>query len=132
MTRNSLRQAAALGLTVGLLAVTVPAASAKTGDVRRSGTCSRSATWKLKASPENGRVEVEAEVDSNVVGQAWSVVIRDNGVAVASATGITLAPSGSFSINRVIANRAGTDVISLRATNARTGEVCTGSLSYTD
>lgn len=81
--------------------------------------------------PENGSIQVEAEVDSNVVGQSWSVVLRDNGVRVFAGTRITLAPSGSFSVNRVIANALGDDVIALRATNAATGEVCSGRLTFT-
>ncbi len=57
-----------------------PPASAKGGDdVRRSGRCSAGSTWTMKAKPDDGRIEVDLEVDSNRVGQVWSVVLADNG-----------------------------------------------------
>jgi hypothetical protein len=40
-----------------------PTAPAKLGDVRVQGTCSGSSTSKLKLSEEDGRIEVEFEVD---------------------------------------------------------------------
>ena len=39
------------------------AAAAKDGDVIREGACSGGTDWKLKLSPENGRIETEFEVD---------------------------------------------------------------------
>ena len=52
---------AALTLT-SLLAVAGPVA-AKDGDVIRRGQCTGASTWKLKLSPENGRISVEFQVD---------------------------------------------------------------------
>ena len=66
------------------------------GGVRADGTCSAGATWKLKAKNDNGALEVEAEVDSNVVGQTWTWRLKDNGVRVANGSSVTVAPSGSF------------------------------------
>lgn len=40
--------------------------SAKDGDVTRRGSCTARSDWKLKLSPENGRIEVEFEVDQTV------------------------------------------------------------------
>jgi hypothetical protein len=126
----------ALLLGIPASALTASAASASSGsgkggggDVRASGSCSSGGTWKLKAKHDNARIEVEAEVDTNRVGQTWSWRITDNGVGVASGTARTVAPSGSFSVERLIANRAGTDRIALRATNAATGQVCSGTVS---
>ena len=82
---------------------------------------------KLKAKHDDGRIEVEAEVDTNRRGQVWSVTLRDNGVTVWSGQRTTIGPSGSFSVNKRIANRAGTDVISVRAT--RGSAVCATQLS---
>src|SRR4051812_3497230 len=89
-------------VTTGLVAcapllATAPA-HAKDGRVKTSGSCSSGATWKLKAQPDDGRVEVELEVDSNVVGQTWSVQIADNGTSIFSGTRRTTAPSGSFEV----------------------------------
>ena len=68
-----------LRLTIAsVLALTVvgsAAAHANPADVIRRGNCSGSSDWKLKLSPEDGRIEVEYEVDSNVAGQTWQVRI---------------------------------------------------------
>ena len=64
---------------VGAIAMTVAGTAAPAfagnGDVVRQGACSGSADWKLKLSPEDGRTEVEYEVDSNVNGQNWRVTL---------------------------------------------------------
>ena len=96
--------------------------------MRTSGTCSQGATWKLKAKTDDGRLEVELEVDSNRVGQSWSVRLKDNGVLVWSGTRTTLAPSGSFEVERRIANRAGTDTITAYARHAASGQTCSARL----
>ena len=67
--------AAVLALSVAGAAPAV----AKGGDVIREEACSGSADWKLKLSPQDGRIEVEYEVDSNVCGQRWRVRITKNG-----------------------------------------------------
>jgi hypothetical protein len=120
-----------LALSVPLSATAASAASgqSKGGGVSATGSCSSAGTWKLKAKHDNARIEVEAEVDTNKVGQTWSWTLTDNAVKVASGTARTVAPSGSFTVNRLIANRAGTDRISLRASNAATGQVCSGTVS---
>jgi hypothetical protein len=120
--------AAALGLTAS--AVATPAlASGGDDDVRRSGHCSANSTWKLKAKPDDGRIEVEGEVDSNRVGQHWTWRILHNGGVSARGTSTTVAPSGSFSVERRVVNAAGTDRIGWRSHNAATGESCSGSLT---
>ncbi len=111
-------------------ASTAVPAMAKDGDVIRRGDCTGSTDWKLKASPENGAIEVEGEIDSNKNGQTWTWRIEDNGVLRAKGTALTQAPSGSFSVRRVVANVAGTDVLVLRAANAATGETCKGTVSF--
>ena len=130
MTRTRTRRTlAALAVTGALVATAAPAALAKGTEVRTSGTCSQGATWKLKAKTDDGRLEVELEVDSNRVGQSWSVRLKDNGVLVWSGTRTTLAPSGSFEVERRIANRAGTDTITAYARHAASGQTCSARLS---
>lgn len=119
-------------LTLSLFAaalLAVPVASAKGGHHRGitvRGTCSQQSTSKLKLSRDDGRIEVEFEVDQNRNGVPWKVTLRRNGTRVASLTAKTRAPSGSFEVRRLVANRPGTDRISARATRA-SGEVCTTS-----
>jgi hypothetical protein len=108
--------------------VVAPATASGGGDVRTSGSCSGAADWKLKAKPDDGRIEVEAEVDSNVAGQLWHWTLKHNGSVSASGSKRTVAPSGSFEIRRRMADLAGTDHFVVRATHA--GQVCRGTIAY--
>jgi len=129
---NRYRTAAAATLTLGALLTATAAAPAvaNDADVIRRGNCSGSADWKLKASPENGRIEVEGEVDSNVNGQTWRWRILHNGNVAARGTSATKAPSGSFEVRRVVGNAAGADSIGWRARNVASGQTCSGHLSF--
>jgi hypothetical protein len=117
----------ALLLTSALLLT--PAASAKDGDgrVERSGACTGVSNWDLKAKPDDGRLEVEFEVDQNTNGVRWHVVLKRNGNRVREANRTTQAPSGSFSYEKRIADPGGTDKIVGIATRDN-GERCRGSL----
>lgn len=114
---------------VGLLAL-VPSASAKDGDVRRSGSCSGASDWKLKLSKEDSKIESEFEVDQNVVGDKWKVVLKHDGDTYFRGRRETRAPSGSFEVSRNVTNRAGTDRFLARARNLSTDEVCRGRASF--
>ena len=105
-------------------------ASANDADVIRRGQCSGASDWKLKLSPEDGRLEVEYEVDSNVVGQTWRVLLFRDGERFFRGTRTTQAPSGSFEIERVISNSPGDDIVRARARNLATDEVCRGSATF--
>jgi len=128
--RTSLYGALSSGvLAAGMLAV-APAVAAKGGDVIRAGSCSAASDWKLKVGNEDGRLQVEFEVDQNRNGQTWNVALRRNGAAFWSGQRTTQAPSGSFEVRRLTANGAGSDTIVGRAVNSSTGEVCRGSLTF--
>jgi hypothetical protein len=117
---------AAAALVAALVAV--PPAVAKDGDVRVKGTCTTAATSKLKLSREDGRIEIEFEVDQNQSGVRWAVTLRRNGVVVASRTAVTRAPSGSFEVRRLLAGTAGGDRIVATATSL-SGARCTAGAS---
>ncbi len=124
-------------MVMGALAVLVlaslaaaPSASAKAGDVIERGSCSGASTWKLKLSPEDGRIEVEFEVDQNVVGDTWRVRILHDGELVFAGKRTTEAPSGSFEVRIVRPNHAGTDRFVGRARNLSTDEVCRGVATF--
>lgn len=106
----------------------VPTAAAGGGDegVRKSGRCTGSSTWKLKAKHDDGRIEVEFEVDQNIVGRRWRTVLRRDGSVVFRRVRVTRAPSGSFEVRRFIRNAAGRDRIVARARARATGEICRG------
>lgn len=104
---------------------------AKDGDVIRRGACGGASDWKLKLSEENGRIEVEYEVDQNRVGDSWRVRIRHDDALVFTGRRTTRAPSGSFEVRILQRDRAGDDVFRGRAVNLRTGEVCGGRAVWT-
>jgi hypothetical protein len=118
--------AAALAMIAG--GVALPA-SAAGDDVRTNGSCSANAVWKLKAKADDGRLEVEGEVDVNRNGQQWAWKIVRNGTVVKHGRATTRGPSGSFSVQRKIGNPGGSDRIGWRAKNPATGQTCGGSLS---
>lgn len=128
MHRTRLTLTALTALTLAApLAMTVPAQASN--DVVRRGTCSGSTHWKIKAKPDNGRIEVEAEIDSNHNGQAWTWVLRHNGTVASRGSATTHAPSGSFFVVRRTANAAGVDSFKFRAVYRATGEVCVARVS---
>jgi len=119
-------------LTLATLAVTALSAAPATADDddvnRNSGSCSGGTDWKIKAKADDGRIEVEAEIDSNKVGQTWAWRFKDNGVVFATGSSTTLGPSGSFEVERKLANKAGTDNFVFRAVHA--GEVCRATVAW--
>jgi hypothetical protein len=117
------------GLVAATILAVTPAAFAKGGGVQKSGTCSANSTWTLKAQHDNGRIDVEFEVDQNVSGDVWAVRLRDDGTLFFKGTRVTQPPSGSFTVQRRTANRVGPDMITARAANQRTGEVCRAAVS---
>jgi len=114
----------------GVLVFTVAGttnAFAKDGDVVRRGSCSGSADWKLKLSREDGRIEVEYEVDANKVGQRWRVKLFENGHRIFRGTKTTKGASGSFTVRTLARNTAGTDSFRAHALNLASGQTCGGA-----
>ena len=96
------------------------------GDVIREGMCGGRSDWKLKLGPEDGGTEIEFEVDQNVVGDTWRIRVHRDGTKVFMGRRTTRGPSGSFELEIVRANPAGSDSYVARAVNLRSGERCTG------
>jgi hypothetical protein len=115
--------------TIGVFAaLLIPgAASASGDDIRNAGQCSDASSSKIKVKPDDGGIEVEFEVDQNVNGQSWKVKIKDNSEVVFRGSATTSAPSGSFSIERPIADRSGPDEVLAVGRNKATGERCTAT-----
>ena len=113
------------------LAAMAPATASHSGGgaVRSHGGCGGAAVWHMKAKPSNGRIELEAEVDSNHVGQVWDWKIKHNGSRAAKGSSTTHGASGSFTVQRRLSNRAGTDHFVFRAERRATGDVCRGTIS---
>ena len=132
MNFSRITAAAALSV-VATFAVALPASASHGGvggrdGVRSSGSCSAGSSWTLKAKPDDGRIEIEFEVDSNRNGQTWTNKVSDQGVRVLTGKRVTKAPSGSYSVEKKVVNRAGVDSFIATAKNSRTGEVCSGKV----
>jgi hypothetical protein len=118
---------------VGLMAAGIMGgasqAFASGGDdkVVTEGSCSGASTWKLTLKFDDGRIESEFEVDQNVVGDTWKVRMSDNGQIFFRGQAVTKAPSGSFEVERLSQNQAGTDNFVAMAKNVSTGETCQGA-----
>jgi hypothetical protein len=119
--------AATLVAVAGTVTLAPPATARGDDEVISRGQCTLGGDWKLKAKPDDGRIEVEFEVDTNRVGQRWKVRMSDNRVRFFAGRRTTQAPSGSFSVERRTANRAGQDVIRARA--VRGDNVCAGRVT---
>src|ERR671911_9200 len=109
--------------------VLIPAASAKDGDVLVQGACTGPSSSKLKLSEEDGRIEVEFEVDQNRNGVRWTVTLRRPTTLLVRTTRVTRGPSGSFELRRVVGNRAGSDRIIARGTRS-SGEICRAAATF--
>jgi len=127
---NTIRLLTTAAAAATILATAAVPAEAKTGDIVRQGPCSGHADWKLKVGPEDGRLELQGEVDSNRSGQLWRWRFKDNGVVVARGTATTGGASGSFEVRRLTSNRSGEDTIVFRARRPATGEVCRGVVTF--
>ena len=115
---------------LALAAALLPAAAlGKGGDpgVIKRGKCSNGAAWKLKGKNDDNLIEAQFEVDQNVNGRRWNVVLRRNGALIFRGVRVTRAPSGSFSLERRIRGRAGADRIAAVATTS--GGRCVAALS---
>ena len=115
--------AAALGA-----AVLAGSAAAKDGDVERAGACTRASSVKMKLSDEDGRIEVEVEVDQNRNGVRWTVALYRNGAFAGRRVRVTRGPSGSFEARFLTPNGAGADRFVARA--SRAGERCTVQAAF--
>ena len=121
-------------LTAVVVAVTAvvaaPGALAKDGDVRIKGTCTTAAISKLKLSAENGGIEIEFEVDQNRNGVSWRVTLHRNGSPVSTTTATTRAPSGSFTVRRVVDETAGAPERIVAVATNRSGATCRAAASF--
>lgn len=121
---------AALALVTTTALFAGPAEAKSDRRVEKHGNCSMRADWKLKVKTDDGRLEVEGEVDSNRRGQTWRWFFRHNGSVTARGVRQTAGRSGSFSVERKMVNLRGTDRIIFRAVRPATGEICRGVVNF--
>lgn len=129
MNRSIARRAGTLALAgIAVMAIAAPAVAG--GGVDRRGDCSGHSEWRLKASPQDGRIEVEGKVHSNVGGQRWRWKMLHNGEVSARGKATTESGSGELRVRRLMVNLPGQDHIGWRTSNPNTGEVCRGNLTF--
>jgi DUF4097 and DUF4098 domain-containing protein YvlB len=119
---------------IAALAIGATSADARHGGgndrrVQSAGSCSDNSTSKLSAKNDDGRIETEFEVDQNRAGVRWKVRVRQNGDLVAKTHKTTRGRSGSFSLERRLANHRGKDRIRATATSP-SGETCSAALTF--
>ena len=122
--------AGAVALTTAATLLCAPTALADDADVVERGSCSGSTDWKVGAGPDDGRIEVEGEVDSNRSGQSWRWRIVHNGSVSFRGTKETAGASGSFEVRRRLVDADGDDTVVWRARNRASDDVCRGKLTY--
>ena len=103
--------------------------AAKDSDIKR-GDCSGAATWKLRASPEDGRIDVDASVDSAGPGEEWKWRLLHNDSVTARNDATTKGPDGIFEIGRTVVDLKGGDELKFVARNVDTDEKCSGTLIF--
>ena len=116
--------------TMAMVATTLAVAPAQASDDRRVSNTNRCASGvvEVKAKADDGRIEVEGEVDTNHRGQTWSWQMRRDGRVAAHGTSTTAGRSGSFSVERKIRNSAGPDRVVFRA--VRGSQVCRVGVTF--
>ena len=97
--------------------------------IKRTG-CIQASSSKLKVKTDDGRLEVEFEVDQNRSGDKWKVRLRNDGKAFFRGKRTTRGASGSFSVERKTSNGPGKDLISGKTRNLRTSEVCRTKINF--
>jgi hypothetical protein len=95
-------------------------------EVIKTGSCATGGTSKLKLKSDDGRIEVEFEVDRNRAGEPWRVSLSRAGKVTHRASVRTAGRSGSFSFERRISDRSGADRVTARATGPD-GATCTAT-----
>jgi hypothetical protein len=129
MTKTLLFVLAAALATATALALSAPA-SGGSREVRVGGSCTGAASSKLRLKAENGRIEVEFELDQNRNGRVWDVVLKRNGNRFFRGARTTQPPSGSFELRRLTANGPGRDRVTARAVARRGGQVCRAAATW--
>jgi hypothetical protein len=112
-------------LALASLAGAPQAAQARGGDggerpeVRVAGACGHGARSRLRLRARDGAIEMEFEVDENRAGRLWRVVVVHERRVAWRGRARTGRSSGSFSVERRIADYAGSDQVMARAVGPR-------------
>jgi hypothetical protein len=112
----------------------LPMTAASAADsVTRSGSCSATSSWTMRAAEAEGDVAaLRLTVNSSAAGQAWTVTLSRQGSQFFS-TQRTTNSQGDFTVTRNAREQNGVnDAYTARARNIRTGEVCSARVVLPD
>jgi hypothetical protein len=88
-------------------------------EVRATGACGRGATAALRLKQDDSGLEVEFDAAHGHAGEAWRLVLVQEGRVVWRARVRTQAPSGSLAVNHTIGVLNGADRVTVRASGPR-------------
>lgn len=125
--KHPLAPLAAVALVATALPLLAPgSASAGGDDTRREGRCARGVEWEMGAKPDEGRFEIEVEIDADRRGQRWTWVLTHNGSVSDRGTSTTRG-GGAFEVERLAVDVPGLDTFRFKAT--RKGVRCVAQVS---
>ncbi len=104
-------------MAASALVVAVGTARAKDSrpEVRVSGVCGSGASSKLKLKADDGRIELEFQVEHGRGGVVWRVALVRERRVVWKGAATTARRSGSFEVRRTFDDLPGTDTVVARA-----------------
>ncbi len=104
-------------MAASALVVAVGTAGAKDSrpEVRVSGVCGAGAASKLKLKVDDGRIELEFEVEHGRGGVVWRVALVRERRVVWKGAATTGRRSGSFEVRRTLDDLPGADTVAARA-----------------
>jgi len=119
-----------LGTVLGIvLAATPSGVRASDNEVRRSGPCSGTAHWEVRAKwDDDQRIELRGRVEDTRSDKTWTWKIKHNGSVSASGRAVTR--RGHFEVRRALVDLPGVDHCVLRAEQQGSGEVCRGRVAW--
>jgi hypothetical protein len=109
------RATVTLAAVVASVSAAVPAVAADGADeARAKGTCGAGARMELRLEADDGRIEIEVDVDTRRGRAPWRVVlVHERRVAWKGA--VRTRSGGSFELRRRVTDLPGADTVSARA-----------------
>ena len=119
------RRLTATAATASLLALPAVALSASPAAAVQNQKSCAGANVKLEAERDDGRHEVQVDIDNGQRGERWRVKLFQNGDRFVNVVRTVGGDDRDIDLDRDRRNTAGTDTYKLRAKNLRTGGACT-------
>jgi hypothetical protein len=122
---STARRLTATAATASLLALPAVALSASPAAAVQNQKSCAGANVKLEAERDDGRHEVQVDIDNGQRGERWRVKLFQNGDRFVNVVRTVGGDDRDIDLDRDRRNTAGADTYKLRAKNLRTGGACT-------